>query len=162
VAKVIYAPENDPPRNFERGLPRIDVLAHRVLAMHRDTTPRGDKPVLPERQTMRQVKIRSEKVRRWLNRQRLERLAAERNVFGNPTWRAVAATAVLETELPISWSDIMGTSRKQHIVHARGLAICSVWKREPHLSLCQVGKLFGGRDHTTILHFVKKHGAVRS
>ena len=161
MGKVIYAPENDPPRNFERGLPRINVFSHRVLALHRDMATIRKPDPRAERQTMRQVKARSEKAQRWINRQGLERLAAERNVFGNPTWRAVAAAAVLETEMPISWSDIMGPSRKQHIVHARGLAICSVWKREPHLSLVQIGKLFGGRDHTTILHFVKKHGAVR-
>jgi hypothetical protein len=161
VAKVIYAPENDSPGNFERGLPRIDVLAHRVLAMHRDMTPRGDKPVLPERQTMRQIKIRSEKASRWLNRQGLERLAAERDAYGTPTWRAVAAAAVLETGLPISWSDIVGPSRKRHIVHARGMAICSVRRQKPHLSLCKIGKLFGGRDRTTVLNSLQKHGAVQ-
>jgi hypothetical protein len=161
MAKVIYAPENDPPRQFEKGLPRIDVFTSRVLAQHRNMKPVCHKQALIKKQTKSQTKVISQKELRLINHRELERLAAEHDIFGHPTWRAMAAAAVLETGLPVSWGDVMGKSRKTHIVYARSMAICAVWIGKPQLSLSQVGKLLS-RDHTTILYFLQKHGAARS
>jgi hypothetical protein len=161
MAKVIYAPENDPPRNFEKGLPRIDVFNSRVLAQHRNMTPVTDKRILAGKQTKTETKHISQAGLRRINREELERLAVEHDIFGHPTWRALAAAAALETGLPVSWGDVMGKSRKRDIVHARGKAICAVWKGNPRLTLTQVGNLFRGRDHSTVAFFLRKHGAVR-
>ena len=48
--------------------------------------------------------------------------------------------------------------RKRDRVAARADCIAAVKSSRPHLSLPQLGKIFGGRDHTTILHYLRKRG----
>lgn len=55
-------------------------------------------------------------------------------------------------------SDIMGRRRNIAIVEARHAAIKAVADRRPDLSLPQIGRYFGNRDHTTILHAINKFG----
>lgn len=52
----------------------------------------------------------------------------------------------------VTAEDIRGENRARRFVIPRQRAIwraCHAW---PHLSLAAIGNLFGGRDHTTILH----------
>lgn len=51
--------------------------------------------------------------------------------------------------------DLTGSSRTPGMVHARHIAMYLVRARTS-LSLPQIGRLFGGRDHTTVLHAVRK------
>jgi hypothetical protein len=61
------------------------------------------------------------------------------------------------TEFPdVSIGEVKGTRRQRHIVRPRQLAIYAVYLKRPDLSLPHIGRLFGGRDHTTILHAVRK------
>ncbi len=44
-----------------------------------------------------------------------------------------------------------GASRKMEIVQARHIAMTIIWHK-CHLSLQSIGYLFGGRDHTSVIH----------
>ena len=48
-------------------------------------------------------------------------------------------------------ADLKSPSRRQAVVAARGIAIYLARLLTPH-SLEQIGRYFGGRDHTTVLH----------
>lgn len=51
--------------------------------------------------------------------------------------------------------DLRSSSRKQSIVRARSLAML-IARRMTTMSLDQIGKYFGGRDHSTVLHAIRK------
>lgn len=57
-------------------------------------------------------------------------------------------------------SDILGSSRQKDIALARQLT-CWFYKNELDLSYPVIGKLLGGRDHTTIMHGCKKVDKLR-
>jgi chromosomal replication initiator protein len=57
--------------------------------------------------------------------------------------------------LGVRLSEMRGNTKRSQIVRARGLAILMA-RRWTELSLQQIGDYFGGRDHTTILHAVRK------
>jgi chromosomal replication initiator protein len=57
--------------------------------------------------------------------------------------------------LGVRLSEMKGNTKRSQIVRARGLAILMA-RRWTDLSLQQIGDYFGGRDHTTILHAVRK------
>ena len=48
---------------------------------------------------------------------------------------------------------LTGPSRAQHIVEARQAAMLAL-RRRTSLSLLEIGRLFGGRDHTTVLYSI--------
>ena len=50
---------------------------------------------------------------------------------------------------------IVGPRRIQKLAHARQDAVLYVSERRPDLSLPALGRLFGGRDHTTALHAIR-------
>lgn len=54
----------------------------------------------------------------------------------------------------VSAADLIGPSRAQHIAYARQ-AVCYALREQTALSLVEIGKLLGGRDHTTIRHAVQ-------
>ena len=54
----------------------------------------------------------------------------------------------------LSVGDIDGSGREAHIVAARGQAIRRV-ERETQLTLKQIGRLFGGLDHSTVIHHLR-------
>ncbi|MCJ2098468.1 helix-turn-helix domain-containing protein [Methylobacterium sp. E-046] len=53
-------------------------------------------------------------------------------------------------------ADIVGDGRTSDVVRARYAAIAAVREVRPDLSLPRLGRLFGGRDHTTMLHAIRK------
>jgi chromosomal replication initiation ATPase DnaA len=55
------------------------------------------------------------------------------------------------------FSELKGASRSKPVVVARHHAIWLVKQRFPHLSLPAIARMFGGRDHTTILHALRSH-----
>ncbi len=58
----------------------------------------------------------------------------------------------------VSAIEICSEHRSQRIVVAR-MEACYRLRKETTWSLPRIGKFLGGRDHTTILHSVRKHAA---
>ena len=58
----------------------------------------------------------------------------------------------------VSPTEICSEHRSQRIVVAR-MEACYRLRKETTWSLPRIGKFLGGRDHTTILHGVRKHAA---
>jgi hypothetical protein len=71
-----------------------------------------------------------------------------------PRWLQIVDAVALECG--VSRSHILGTYRRARIVRARHLAMYLVGETSPELSLPVLGRLFGGRDHTTVLHAIRK------
>lgn len=62
-------------------------------------------------------------------------------------------------DLGVSYKDIVGQSRVRAITDARQLLMYEIKTQvKPSISLPELGRLFGGRDHTTCLHAIVKHG----
>jgi chromosomal replication initiator protein len=55
----------------------------------------------------------------------------------------------------ISLDDICGKQRDKHIVKPRQIAMYLI-RQETQSSLLEIGQLFGGRDHSTVLHACEK------
>ena len=56
----------------------------------------------------------------------------------------------------ITSAQLCSPQRSKHIVRVRNKAIHKVHKNFPHLSLNDLGRIFGGRSHSTILHALKE------
>jgi hypothetical protein len=56
----------------------------------------------------------------------------------------------------LTYADVIGPNRARNIIKARDYAIRAVADARPDWSLPHLGRIFGGRDHTTILHSLKK------
>jgi chromosomal replication initiator protein len=67
--------------------------------------------------------------------------------------RRVTTLVAKHFALPVS--ELRGKSRRQAIADARGLAMYLV-RRLTAMSYADVGRLFGNRDHTTVLHACRK------
>ena len=65
-------------------------------------------------------------------------------------------TDVLRDFPGITYAQVMGPGRSIPIVEARHTCILAVHRARPDLSFPQLGAIFGGRDHTTILFAVRK------
>ena len=55
----------------------------------------------------------------------------------------------------IDISDMKGKSREQNLVIARQIAMF-ILREDSQMNLTTIGLLFGGRDHTTVLHGIRK------
>lgn len=66
---------------------------------------------------------------------------------------------VVAEHFRISIDDILSAGRMQKITVPRQIAIYLVKKILPTKSLPEIGRVFGGRDHTTCLHAVRKIAA---
>jgi chromosomal replication initiator protein len=62
---------------------------------------------------------------------------------------------VVATYYHISVEEISGKQRDKHIVLPRQVAMYLI-RQETQASLSEIGQLFGGRDHTTVLHAWQK------
>jgi chromosomal replication initiator protein len=78
---------------------------------------------------------------------------AARDHAGRPELRDIALAAA--KCFGVKLSDLRSTSRRRAIVTARGAAICMA-REILHTSFAELGRFFGGRDHTTALHAHRK------
>lgn len=76
----------------------------------------------------------------------------------NPRDRAIAALVYVSRKHGVSIEDIKSERRQKFIIPARQEAIWMVRHLTPW-GLPKIGKFFGDRDHTTILHGIRKHQA---
>lgn len=60
-------------------------------------------------------------------------------------------------EIGVKVEDIMGDSRYRKHVWPRQMLMWEVKQRSPDISFPQLGRIFGGRDHTTMLHGIRAH-----
>lgn len=58
-----------------------------------------------------------------------------------------------------SASDLKSHRRSRGYALPRQMAYAAVQQAKPTLSLAEIGRAFGGRDHTTILHGIRVHHA---
>jgi hypothetical protein len=56
--------------------------------------------------------------------------------------------------------DLLGRKRTAHLAYARQVGMYIVRKYYPHRSFPEIGRRFGGRDHTTALHSCQKIQAL--
>lgn len=69
---------------------------------------------------------------------------------------------VLEDYPGITWADLKSPRRGRRYVTPRHIAMYEVHLQRPDLSYPQLGRLFGGRDHTSCLFAVRKIAAQRA
>jgi hypothetical protein len=75
------------------------------------------------------------------------------NLLAAPSWKIIVRLVALRHGL--TSEDIFGPSRRKHIVRARHAAIYLVKLHFPKLSTVELGKRFGGRDHSSIIHALR-------
>lgn len=73
------------------------------------------------------------------------------------TVRILASEVIHQVSLAYSLTarDMHGDRRSRDVTRPRQLAMYLVRRLCPHMSYPQIGRMLGGRDHTTILHGVK-------
>lgn len=69
--------------------------------------------------------------------------------------------AVLADFPDVTIDEIKGPRRQRRLIRPRQIAMYEVCRQRPDMSYPQVGRIFGGRDHTTCLHAVSKISAER-
>ncbi len=77
--------------------------------------------------------------------------------------RAIQASDILDVTLnfyEISKEDLFSKARKKAIVHPRQVSMYLI-RSELNMSYPGIGKYFGGRDHTTVLHSYEKIAKLR-
>lgn len=76
-------------------------------------------------------------------------------LFGEPreTVRSIAREVAHREGLSVA--DLYGPSRRARLVKARHAAMYIAHKKGGH-SLSKVGRIFGNRDHTTVMNAVRK------
>ncbi len=70
-----------------------------------------------------------------------------------PTLRSIST--MVAQHFSLRTQELRGPSRRRHVVRARGIAMSLAWKLTGK-SLDAVGRYFGNRDHTTVLHACRR------
>jgi chromosomal replication initiator protein len=83
----------------------------------------------------------------------LDQLIETQQLAAVPSLQEIAKS--VSKSLSVKLSDLRGQTRKASVVRARGLAILLARQLTGH-SFQQIGEYFGGRDHTTIMHSLRK------
>ena len=63
-------------------------------------------------------------------------------------------------ELGYDYKRIVSKGRKRDLAYARQLIMWEVKNLWPAVSFHELGRMFGGRDHTTVLHAMRKMSAL--
>jgi len=71
--------------------------------------------------------------------------------FSNPEQIILKVAKYFQIEI----ADLKGKSREQNLVIARQIAMF-ILREDSQMNLTTIGLLFGGRDHTTVLHGIRK------
>jgi chromosomal replication initiator protein len=86
----------------------------------------------------------------------LQAIQSAINTVGRPQEISLAMIAnAVAKHFRIRMTDLRSSSRKQNLVRARSLAML-LSRRLTSKSMHQIGDYYGGRDHTTVLHAVRK------
>lgn len=55
-----------------------------------------------------------------------------------------------------TFAQLLAVRRNRDVVRPRQIAMYAIRELCPHMSLPAIGRMLGGRDHTTVLHAVRK------
>lgn len=86
----------------------------------------------------------------------LEKLTLPANQ--SPAWQAIIQKVA--QKLNLKPGDLTGMSRKHEVAQARQIAMC-LCRTKLRLSYPELGRLFGGRDHSTVLYAIRKIQQLR-
>ena len=68
---------------------------------------------------------------------------------------------VLESYPGITFEDIISVRRTKCLIEPRHMAMTAVYEARPDLSFPTIGKIFGNRDHSSVMYAVRKTQALR-
>jgi hypothetical protein len=68
---------------------------------------------------------------------------------------------VLAAHPGITVADLKGRHRRRDVTYVRHIAMFEVYRQRKDMSHPAIGRWFGGRDHTTVLHAVRKISALQ-
>lgn len=91
----------------------------------------------------------------------VNRATPERSITPRQFTNAIVES-VLVRHPGVTVADVFGPRRDRHIVAARFEAIAEVAAARPWWSYPTLGRIFGNRDHTTIMHALKRVGVTRT
>lgn len=77
-------------------------------------------------------------------------------LLGRPSALTIRKLVALKHRVTVA--DLVGESRKRSLIAARDEAIRLVYTHCGPMSTPQLGRLFGSRDHSTVLHSLRKQG----
>lgn len=147
----LQEPDLDARLNFLENANRIGKLRlgrTQMLAMARIAR------IIPELQGMlRKIEFYSDIHGHLPEVDDLENIANKNAITSPAGWEEILARVA--GHLGIEPEDILGKSRKPELVLARQLSMY-MCRRRLGLSYPELGKLFGGKDHSTAIHAVKK------
>ena len=77
-----------------------------------------------------------------------------------PSWRAQVQVRRIMAEVAEKWGltvdEMIGVNRKPRFAHARQEAMYRL-RSETQRSMCQIGRMLGGRDHSSVDHGIRAH-----
>jgi hypothetical protein len=155
VVKMPPRREPDPVAAVERPVPRV-----RVIRAHNAETPveAPVMPELPEPAKLVDAIVQREIVtaRDWLNVASIlgsQRVPERPHLRRRIQAREIVAIVARVYDIPVL--DIKSARRTANVVRPRQEAMW-LCRNFTLLSLPEIGRQFGGRDHTTVLHAIKK------
>lgn len=156
MARVMFDPEND--RRAELTFPRIDMRARQL----REKQERGLEKLYRVREDERRsaARLTAREKSADARQAELERIAETvKRRFATPFISTGPMSVIMHRAMKVfgvSRTELTGASRNRRIVFARQFVM--YWaRRKVGLSLPQIGRRLGGRDHTTVLHGCQRY-----
>lgn len=87
------------------------------------------------------------------NQQEMANIVGTKNIGKPVNWRGIIVNVAESMKLKIE--EIMGNGRKPDVVLARQVSMY-LCRQKLGLSYPEIGKLFNGKDHSTVMHAIKK------
>ncbi len=91
----------------------------------------------------------------WLRHKLAEENGVEPKEYASRSMQQITKE-VLAGFPQVTMEDLQGRKRVRDIVAARQTAMYYIYREEANVSMPEVGRFFGGRDHTTVLHAIRK------
>ena len=135
-------------RNIELPQALVDRLANPPAALRTAFTTA---PQL--RAALLQLVSRANILKRTLDADLFDEFAAEHAPETKALMRQITAAVAKHFQIPVA--DLRGKSRKQALVHARGVAM-HLCRQLTAASFATIGRSFGRRDHTTVMHSCRR------
>lgn len=115
---------------------------------------------LGEKLSVRALDATMKQISLWcrMNNEAVNQAAIESAINTSSQGNEVAMSKITQTvarQMGIKTADLRSSSRKQTVVRGRSLAMY-IARQATSKSLTDIGKYFGGRDHSTVLHSIRK------